>query len=149
MPDIFWSHTKAFLTEQLKQQRQSTADSGAAVAKPWLAVLATPSCHGPFTPAVKYRGHFSDRHAPLTPNFNASTADKSWLMRQQSPLQNTRGVDKTHNLRWETLLSVDDYVAEAVEMIDDAGQLDNSACCCACRAAVPRRFARVLRCCSP
>ena len=134
LPDIFWAHTKAFLAAQLAKQQAAAAaaagnaenGNGAAAAAPWLAVLATPSCHGPFTPAVKYRGRFADRHAPLTPNFNASTADKSWLMRQQSPLASTLGVDRTHNARWETLLSVDDYVSEAVGMLDAAGQLSNT-----------------------
>ena len=32
----------------------------------------------------------------------------------------------THNSRWETLLSVDDYVGQIIGMLSAAGQLDNT-----------------------
>ena len=118
LPDIFFSHTKNFIKKHL------AAKSG----KPFLAVLATPSCHGPFTPAPKYAGDFASSSAPRTPNWNASTTDKQWLMRQQAPISDpvAQGIDNTHNHRLETLLSVDDYVGEIVKMLDEAEELDNT-----------------------
>jgi len=120
LPNIFFGHTKAFLEEHLaKESKQGI---------PFLAVLATPSCHGPFTPDPKYIGHFANRSAPRTPNWNASTEGKQWLMRQQAPISENvaKGIDHVHNSRWETLLSVDDYVGEIVSMLKAAGQLDNT-----------------------
>ena len=115
-PDLFFAHTKAFLSDHLANHKDS----------PFLAVLATPSCHGPFTPAVKYRGRFANESAPRTPNYNTSNEDKQWLMRQLSPITDPAGIDSQHNNRWETLLSVDDYISEVVGMLTAAGQMDNT-----------------------
>lgn len=84
LPDLFFNHTFAFINNHLASTKTK---------KPFLAVLATPSCHGPFTPSPIYAGHFSGSSAPRTPNWNASRASvnaKQWLVRQQSPL--TTGV---------------------------------------------------------
>ena len=52
------------------------------------------------------------QHAPITPNYNHSNEDKQWIMRHLSPLTPSmaQGIDNQHNNRWETLLSVDDYI---------------------------------------
>ncbi len=120
LPDVFFGHTKAFIQAHLANESKQGI--------PFLAVLATPSCHGPFTPAPKYIGHFANESAPRTPNFNASTDTKQWLMRQLSPIDESgaEGIDRVHNERWETLLSVDDYVGEVVSMLESAGQLENT-----------------------
>ena len=49
-------------------------------------------------------------------------------MRQQAPLteQVAAGIDHVHNSRWETLLSVDDYMGQIVQMLAAAGQLNNT-----------------------
>eukprot|EP00936_MAST-01D_sp_MAST-1D-sp1_P001392 g1392.t1 len=114
LPDVFFGHTKTFLAEHLANEGKQGV--------PFLAVLATPSCHGPFTPAPKCIS------APRTPNWNASTEGKQWLMRQQAPLNDNtaQNIDRTHNSRWETLLSVDDYVGQVIAMLKAAGQLDNT-----------------------
>lgn len=119
-PDIFFAHTKAFLSSHI-------ADPAMA-ATPFLAVLATPSCHGPFTPAPKYAGKFDGGKAPRTPNYNTSNADKQWIMRKLSPLDAAMAtnIDGIHNHRWETLLSVDDYIGEIVSMLTAAKQMDNT-----------------------
>eukprot|EP00940_MAST-03C_sp_MAST-3C-sp2_P000795 g795.t1 len=122
LPDVFFGHLKDFLQNHF-QDSAASDDT-----RPFLAVLATPSCHGPFTPAAKYVGHFSNASAPRTPNYNASAQDKQWLMRQQAPLTETiaESIDQIHNARLETLLSVDDYVAEVVSMLERNGELENT-----------------------
>ena len=50
LPDVFFGHAKAFVAAHLENE--------AKAGTPFLCVLATPSCHGPFTPAPKYVGHF-------------------------------------------------------------------------------------------
>ena len=121
LPDIFFNHTRSFVASQL----------GKIPRVPWLAVLATPSCHGPFTPAPKHRGAFAGSSAPRTPNFNASQASidaKQWLIRQQSPLtaEVVRDIDSVHNQRLETLLSVDSYLKEIFTMVSNAAELDQT-----------------------
>jgi hypothetical protein len=37
-----------------------------------------------------------------------------------------QGIDAQHNNRWETLLSVDDYIGEIVRMLEAAGEMDNT-----------------------
>ena len=118
LPDVFFGHAKAFVAAHLKSE--------ARAGTPFLCVLATPSCHGPFTAAPKYLGHFASQKAPITPNFNHSNEDKHWTMRQLSPLPDTSGQDSQHNMRWETLMSVDDYVEEIVTMLEAAGAMDNT-----------------------
>jgi arylsulfatase A-like enzyme len=115
---LFFARIFGFLQDHLKSHAGT----------PFLAVLATPSCHGPFTPADKYSETFANSSAPRTPNFNASNEDKQWLMRQLSPLTDriAAGIDTDHNHRWETLLSVDDYVGQVIALLKDANQLDNT-----------------------
>lgn len=49
-------------------------------------------------------------------------------MRQLSPITEAmgKGIDGQHNMRWDTLLSVDDYVGEIVRMLEDAQEMDNT-----------------------
>lgn len=65
-PDLFFNRVFGFLQDHLKSH----------ASEPFLAVLATPSCHGPFTPAPKYVGHFQNETAPRTPSYNHSNEDK-------------------------------------------------------------------------
>ena len=120
LPDVFFGHLKSFLTQHFEKDKK--------IRKPFLSVLATPSCHGPFTPADKYKGRFANASAPRTPNWNASNEDKQWLMRQQAPLTEllAQSIDETHNARWETMLSVDDYVEQIVDILESAGELDST-----------------------
>eukprot|EP00039_Didymoeca_costata_P033451 m.42389 g.42389 ORF g.42389 m.42389 type:complete len:500 (+) comp9877_c1_seq3:65-1564(+) len=117
-PDLFFNHSKQFLQDHLANHKST----------PFLCVLATPSCHGPFTPADKYKGVFNESTAPRTPNYNHSNEDKQWLMRQLSPITDNMAtmIDNVHNNRWETLLSVDDYMAEVIAMLEAASVLDNT-----------------------
>lgn len=120
LPDVFFGHARAFVAAHLENE----AKAGTA----FLCVLATPSCHGPFTPAPKYEGHFSTQKAPITPNYNHSNDDKQWLMRHLSPLTPNMaiGIDSQHNHRWETLLSVDDYIGEIIDMLEEANEMNNT-----------------------
>lgn len=117
-PDLFFNRTMTFLQSHFQSQPEN----------PFLAVLATPSCHGPFTPADKYIGIFKNSSAPRTPNFNASNEDKQWIMRHLSPITDSMvvGIDNQHNSRWETLLSVDDYVEAVINTITAYGQMDRT-----------------------
>jgi N-acetylglucosamine-6-sulfatase len=121
LPDLFFNHTFEFLSSHLS----------AAAASPFLAVLATPSCHQPFTPSPVYAGAFATASAPRTPNYNASQHSidkKQWLVRQQAAITEdlARGIDHVHNLRLETLLSVDEYIGKVVRLLRRHGALDTT-----------------------
>lgn len=82
---------------------------------PFLMVLSTPAPHEPFSPALRHIDKFKDIKAKRTPNFNVFTQkDKHWLVRRgPSPLPNKLlpKLDEIYRRRWETLLAVDELVA--------------------------------------
>ncbi|XP_075218694.1 N-acetylglucosamine-6-sulfatase-like isoform X1 [Lycorma delicatula] len=86
--------------------------------KSFLMVLAPPAPHAPFIPEEKYKGLFNGTIAPRTPNFNKfSGKTKHWLTRMPpNPLtaKTVKTLDQIQQLRWETLLSVDDLVESVV-----------------------------------
>ncbi|XP_026314226.1 N-acetylglucosamine-6-sulfatase-like [Hyposmocoma kahamanoa] len=96
---------------------------------PFLMVLAPPAPHQPFTPAPRHFGRFSNITAVRHPNFNIAVNDKHWLMSMPpSPLPETMmpELDRVYRSRWETLLSVDDMVADIINALDTQSLLDNT-----------------------
>ncbi|RZF33344.1 hypothetical protein LSTR_LSTR007689 [Laodelphax striatellus] len=100
------------------------------VDQPFLMVLATPAPHEPFTPEDKYKGHFSGQKVPRTPNFNYNSAKtKHWLTRmlpEVLPDNLISKLDQFQEMRWETLLSVDDLVESLIEELDKKSLLKNT-----------------------
>ncbi len=97
---------------------------------PVLAVLSTPSCHGPQTAAPQYQNAFPGAQAPRGPTYNATVAGTSWL-------QSTHGgysfqqphaefADLVFRRRLQTLLTVDDMVEQVVLALQSKGQLENT-----------------------
>ena len=54
--------------------------------------------------------------------------DKQWIMRKLSPITANMavGIDRQHNMRWDTLMSVDDYIEAIVTMLEDADEMKNT-----------------------
>ncbi|KAJ9469610.1 Extracellular sulfatase SULF-1-like protein [Diplonema papillatum] len=65
--------------------------------------------HFPAVPAPWYEGLWSNLTIPITPNYNVSSPDKTKHIRQNPPL------------RWATLMSVDDLVADVYERVSSQG----------------------------
>ncbi|XP_014217963.1 N-acetylglucosamine-6-sulfatase-like, partial [Copidosoma floridanum] len=86
--------------------------------QPFLMVLAPPAPHEPFVPAARHNGWYEGKGivAKRTKNFDTWTnQDKHWLVRMgPSPLPSgvIDGLDEIYRKRWETLLSLDEMVAE-------------------------------------
>lgn len=122
LPDLLANRTLAILEEFLSN---SNSD------KPFLMVNAWPSCHAPFTPAPWANGTFSHHQAPRTPNWNASeesVAQKHWLVRQMGEIDTVgeERLDGIYRHRLETLLSVDEHIAQFVKALDKKGVLENT-----------------------
>nr|XP_049698902.1 N-acetylglucosamine-6-sulfatase [Helicoverpa armigera] len=88
---------------------------------PFLMVLAPPAPHQPFTPAPRHTGSYRNVTAERGPNFNVKAEDKHWLLRMPpSPLPDTMlpELDRVYRSRWESLLAVDEMVADVVAALD-------------------------------
>lgn len=97
--------------------------------KPFLMVLAPPSPHQPFTPAPRHQGVFKDVTVKRTPHFNIVPKDKHWLMRMPpSPLPEDMipELDQVFRSRWESLLAVDQMVANVVHGLAEKGVLEKT-----------------------
>ncbi|XP_050679635.1 N-acetylglucosamine-6-sulfatase-like [Leptidea sinapis] len=97
--------------------------------QPFLMVLAPPAPHSPFIPAPRHKDAFFNVTAVRHPNFNVASTDKHWMMTMPpAPLpQSTMAeLDRVYRSRWETLLSVDEMVADIVEALDTNNLLEDT-----------------------
>jgi len=99
--------------------------------QPFFVAVASKGPHVPATPAPWYATAFSDRMAPRTPDYNASSeqlAGHHWLIAQQGPITEKQGqeIDELFRNRWRTLLSIDDAIAGMVDALDEIGALDST-----------------------
>lgn len=87
--------------------------------KPFLAIVAPPAAHEPFTPAKRHESFFGNITAMRTPNFNhdSKQLEKHWLVRMPpAPLTPdlVATIDKYYRRRWQTLLAVDELVESMI-----------------------------------
>ena len=118
LPNVVLNRTMAFLNANL---------GGEA---PLLAVLSTPSCHGPQDAAPQYQSSFPGVVSPRTPRWNATVEDVHWLQEVKAVyvMDDNMGdfSDLVYRRRLQTLLTVDDIVSTVINRIAEAGQLDNT-----------------------
>lgn len=120
LPNVIRNKTLDFLRANL---------GGAA---PVYAVLSTPSCHGPQDAAPQYQGAFPGARAPRLPNYNATVAGAPvhWLQASHGAYTFHEDAEAFADLvfrrRLQTLLTVDDILADVVAAVDAAGELDNT-----------------------
>jgi N-acetylglucosamine-6-sulfatase len=116
LPDVILNKTLAFL--------DSVGSS------PFLAMMSTPSCHGPADPAPQYADLFPGLKAPRTPAFNAEVKDSHWLQSVQAVYgldSNSEDfLDLVYRRRLMTLQTVDDMVETVVAKLTAMGALENT-----------------------
>ncbi|CAG4932466.1 unnamed protein product [Colias eurytheme] len=120
--------TDLYLTDIIRDLSVSYIENQTE-SQPFLMVLAPPAPHQPFTPAPRHRDAYINITAVKHPNFNVASMDKHWLLRMPpSPLPETMlpELDRVYRSRWESLLSVDEMVADVVETLDSNNLLDNT-----------------------
>jgi arylsulfatase A-like enzyme len=121
-PDVVTNRTLAMIEEFTSQE---------GTRRPFLAVNAWPTAHGPFTPAPWAEHYHDGAKAPRTPNYNASyehNQQKHWIIRQQSPMDDLRAnlTDKIFEKRLESLYSVDSHIEQIVNLLEEKGELENT-----------------------
>lgn len=99
--------------------------------KPFLAIVAPPAAHEPFTPAKRHAGFFDNVTALRTPNFNVASGqlDKHWLVRMPpSPLspEIISTIDSYYRQRWQTLLAVDELIESMITQLKRLNLYDNT-----------------------
>ncbi|KAF9418836.1 hypothetical protein HW555_004503 [Spodoptera exigua] len=120
--------TDQYLTDVIRELGVSYIDNQTDQ-ESFLMVLAPPAPHQPFTPAPRHEGKFSNVTAVRNPNFNVPAEDKHWLMRMPpSPLPESMlpELDRVYRSRWESLLAVDEMVADIVGALEKQALLDNT-----------------------
>lgn len=86
-------------------------------------------CVGTAKPAVRHLGDLASEPIPAPPNFNeADTTDKPNSIRKRNPMTDEQlaRVARNYRCRMESLLAVDDGVAEIIEALRDTGELKNT-----------------------
>ena len=96
--------------------------------KPFFLYLGPHAPHYPATPAPWYENLYPDFKAPVTPNYNHSSPDKTAHIRQNPPLTDLVKCweDQHFRDRWRTLASVDDLIEVVFNKIREHGEFDNT-----------------------
>ncbi|XP_065363312.1 N-acetylglucosamine-6-sulfatase-like [Calliphora vicina] len=121
------SYSNVYLTDLLRTKVLSFLNSHRKQS-PFFAMVAPPAPHAPYTPAKRHRNAFQGVHALRTPNFNIIDKDKHWLVSNGKLIPNDtlHLMDTYFQKRWESLLAVDDLVADIVHTLESKGQLENT-----------------------
>jgi arylsulfatase A-like enzyme len=96
--------------------------------QPFFIYLAPSAPHLPATPALKYASAFPNTTAPRPESFNADEKGKPAWMRHKKPLtpEEIGEIDQMYRKRLQSMLSVDDMVAEIVQELEKHGRLHNT-----------------------
>ncbi|HKA33540.1 MAG TPA: sulfatase [Candidatus Binatia bacterium] len=104
------------------------ARAGSNHNQPFFIYLAPSAPHLPATPAPKYASAFPNATAPRPESFNADVKGRPAWIHNKKPL--TSGeiseIDQMYRKRLQSMLSVDDMVAEIVQELEKHGRLHNT-----------------------
>lgn len=108
-----------YQTTQIGNRSLNWIRSVALESKPFFAYLGPHAPHYPATPAPWYNESFPDIKIPITPNYNLSSPGKTQHIRQNPPLTELAKCWEEQHFRdrWQTLLSVDDIVADLYNLL--------------------------------
>ncbi|HEY1374685.1 MAG TPA: sulfatase [Candidatus Binatia bacterium] len=96
--------------------------------QPFFIYLAPSAPHLPATPAPKYANAFPNATAPRPESFNAAASDRPAWLRNKKPLsqEEIADIDRMYRKRLQSMLSIDDMVAEIVQELEKHGRLHNT-----------------------
>jgi arylsulfatase A-like enzyme len=118
-----------YLTDMLSQRAVDFVTRATADAAPFFLYLAPIAPHGPYTPAPRHAGLFSDLALPKPPSFNESDmSDKPGHMRALPPITEAQTLELTNIYRNQlrTLQAVDEMLASLLTALEAAGELQNT-----------------------
>jgi N-acetylglucosamine-6-sulfatase len=96
---------------------------------PFFLYLAYYAPHEPGTPAKRHKGALKGLRFDRPPNFNEADVDDKPAWVHDLPLlspEEARELNKDRRRGYESLLSVDEGIAQLFELLDDAGTLDDT-----------------------
>lgn len=95
---------------------------------PFFLYVAPRAPHAPATPAPRHRGEFAAAPVPRPPSFDTPGVNKPSWLNAEPPLdaKAKAKVDAVYRARKETLLGLDDLIADLVAALDAAGILDTT-----------------------
>ncbi|XP_037025437.1 N-acetylglucosamine-6-sulfatase-like [Bradysia coprophila] len=99
--------------------------------KPFFAMIAPPAPHMPCEAAERHSHSFENIKALRTPNFNipSGVLDKHWLLRMPPATLNNETIewlDTIYRKRWQSLLAVDDMVANIIHTLEEKHLYDDT-----------------------
>eukprot|EP01063_Lacrimia_lanifica_P009215 TRINITY_DN1622_c0_g1_i1.p1 TRINITY_DN1622_c0_g1~~TRINITY_DN1622_c0_g1_i1.p1 ORF type:complete len:469 (+),score=121.22 TRINITY_DN1622_c0_g1_i1:1-1407(+) len=96
--------------------------------KPFFLYIGSHAPHYPAAPAPWYENAWPELRAPRTPNYNASSPDKTAHIRQNPPMDDRIACWEDEHMRdrWRALLSVDDLVRDLTQKLRDLKVMDNT-----------------------
>jgi len=105
-----------------------SASNKEADKRPFFAYIGPHAPHYPAQPAPWYEHAFDLLSAPITPNYNVSSPDKTQHIRQNPPLDDRVNCWENQHFRdrWASLLSVDDLITDLYEFLDARLVLENT-----------------------
>jgi N-acetylglucosamine-6-sulfatase len=119
---------QAYQTDVLATTAADFIARTARSAAPFFLYLAPRAAHSRPIPPPRHAGTFAAAPVPRPPSFDVRGGDKS-LWAQREPALNaeaTAKVDATYRARKETLLGLDDLIAELIATLEAAGILDTT-----------------------
>lgn len=123
-PDILTDLSVAFIEEQQPEER------------PYFLYLSHKSIHGPFTPAPRHQGVYSNKEIPTPFPEDSMTGKPRWLLRQRRSWHGAERDTSTNDIGdytkhfqkySETMLAVDESVGEITAALSALDALDNTA----------------------
>lgn len=125
---VLVSYTKAdqvYETDMLSARATDFVARTAQSASPFFLYLAPHAPHPRAVPAARHKGAFADVSPPRPPSFNEMRVDTPpWVQGlPEFDAEEIAKVDATYRARKETLLALDDLIAELVSALKQAGIL--------------------------
>nr|KAG5699462.1 hypothetical protein BaRGS_016308 [Batillaria attramentaria] len=122
-------YAKDYFTNYINEKAMQFLETRKEGGGPFFMMMATPACHGPFTPADIYNNSFPNERAPRNGSYNVKPKDKHWLIQQTIvplPSDTVTSDDNVFRNRWRTLLSVDDMVENVVNILQQKNLLEDT-----------------------
>lgn len=127
-PEEHRSRAGDYLTDVMAEKAVAIIESTPAET-PLFLYFAPKAPHGPSTPANRHEGDFADAELDTDkPSFNESDMSDKPAYMQRDPLSQAdiTALERSNRLRLESLLAVDEAIADLVDALEVAGRLENT-----------------------
>ena len=120
-----------YSTDVLSAKSLSFIENSIDDHSPFFLMISVTTPHGPSIPAPRHEGAFAGLEYPQKPSFlKEDITPKPAIVIERATVPGEEfdvgDADRFFRLRAETLLSVDEMVAEIVQALEQSGELDNT-----------------------